>query len=104
MPTPPRTLVLALPKTSYAKPKRGAKLFLSGKLAPLGAHFPDKNNFAPRFGFAKLFLSGKLAPLGAPGSPGKTSPVGALGKRCDCSPGTNENDRPWVSYFGPAYS
>ena len=47
---------------------------------------------------------GKFAPFGAPGSPGKTRPWGALGNRCDCNPGINENVRPCVSYFGSAYS
>ena len=37
IPKPPRTAVLPLPKTSQAKPRRGAKLFLSGfHSAPTG--------------------------------------------------------------------
>ena len=43
-------------------------------------------------------------PLGAPGSPGNTIPSGALGKRCDCSPGMTEKVRPSVSDLGVLYS
>jgi len=51
MPAPPRMLVLAFPKTSQAKPARGAKFVLSGKFAPVGAPLsPEKSRPAARRG------------------------------------------------------
>src|ERR1035441_6922175 len=76
MPKPARIDVLPLPVGSYAKPRRGAQ----------------------------LFLIGKFDPAGAPLSPGNKRPSGAFGNRVDCWPGANENDRPCVSYFGELYS
>src|ERR1022692_3151717 len=76
MPKPPRTLVLALPKTSQAKPNRGAK----------------------------FLRSGQFEPVGAPLSPGKRTPRGAFGNTVDCTPGTKEKERPCVSYLGWLYS
>src|ERR1700747_3883345 len=75
-PNPPRRLVLPFPVTSQANPTRGAQ----------------------------FFLSGKFTPVGAPGSPGYTNPVGALGNSCDCNPGMTEKERPCVSSFGLLYS
>src|SRR4051794_16348573 len=73
---PPRIDILPLPFGSHAKPKRGAK----------------------------SFLSGKLAPTGTPGSPGNTRPFGAFVNTVDCCPKASENERPWVSSFGELYS
>ena len=53
---------------------------------------------------AQLLRSGKLVPRGAPGSPGNTIPVGALGKRRDLAPGIIENSRFCVSVLGVLYS
>src|SRR6185369_12162037 len=69
---PPRMLQRPFPNGSRAKPKRGAK----------------------------SFLSGKFAPLGAPLSPGNANPTGALVNRVDCTPGITEKLRPSVSSFG----
>ena len=41
---------------------------------------------------------------GTPGSPGTTSPKGAVGKALDCSPGMSVSNLFWASYHGVSYS
>src|ERR1035437_1706332 len=58
MPKPARIDVLPLPVGSYAKPRRGAQLFLIGKFDPAGAPLSPGNRFR---------VDMRLRPLGADG-------------------------------------
>src|SRR4051812_4039627 len=64
--------VLPVPKTSQAKPTRGAKF---------------------------VQVAGN-PPAGTPGSPAKTTPGGAFTYRCDCSPGCHAATRLFRSVYG----